>query len=263
MKLKEFPNPDQFNALARTSNVIPVCREILADMETPVSLLKKCYDNEGQGPRTPIFLLESVEGGEKWGRYSFLGTSARTHVKVFADHVTISGNGYEEKLPHNGEPLATLRTFMSRFLPAEMADLPRFWGGLVGYMTYEMVSFFEKIPNRLPATTPLAHFIVPDELIIFDNIRNTMICVAIAFTDGCADTDAAYAQAVTRLDAMEKRMAMSVADAAASPATDSLTIAPLLDADAFKAQVARELQDVATDRIDRIEALWDETETFV
>jgi anthranilate synthase component 1 len=68
-----------------------------------------------------------------------------------------------------------------------MAELPRFWGGLVGYLTYEMVSFFERIPNRLPADTPLAHFIVCDELLIFDNIRNTMICVAIAFTDDHPD----------------------------------------------------------------------------
>ena len=97
MKLKEFPSWERFDALARTCNVIPVCREILADMETPVSLLKKCYDSGGKGPRTPLFLLESVEGGEKWGRYSFLGTSARTHVKVFADLVTIAENGREEK----------------------------------------------------------------------------------------------------------------------------------------------------------------------
>jgi anthranilate synthase component 1 len=97
MKLKEFPSREQFD-LARTCNVIPVCREILADMETPVSLLKKCYDDNGpEGPRTPVFLLESVEGGEKWGRYSFLGTSARTHVKVFADGVTIAENGKMRK----------------------------------------------------------------------------------------------------------------------------------------------------------------------
>ena len=187
MKLKEFPSRDRFDALARTCNVIPVCREILADMETPVSLLKKCYDDGGKGPGTPLFLLESVEGGEKWGRYSFLGTSARTHVKVFADQVTIAENGREKRILHGGDPLSTLKAFMGRFQPAEMAELPRFWGGLVGYLTYEMVSFFEHIPNRLPADTPMAHFILGDELLIFDNIRNTMICVAIAFTDGNPD----------------------------------------------------------------------------
>ncbi|HSO19505.1 MAG TPA: anthranilate synthase component I, partial [Desulfosarcina sp.] len=178
MKLKQFPDRRQFDALARTGNVIPVCREILADMETPVSLLKKCYP-EGAAPGGGIFLLESVEGGEKWGRYSFLGTSARNHVKVFSDRVAISGSGGSENLAHGGDPLAVLRGFMQRFRPAEISELPRFWGGLVGYLTYEMVSFFERIPNRLPADAPLAHFIVCDELLIFDNIRNTMTCAAI------------------------------------------------------------------------------------
>ncbi len=237
MKLKEFPNRDHFDAMARTCNVIPVCREILADMETPVSLLKKCYDGNGQGQRTPIFLLESVEGGEKWGRYSFLGTSARTHIKVFADGVTVAENGREEKIPHGGDPLATLKTFMSRFHPAEMADLPRFWGGLVGYLTYEMVSFFERIPNRLPTDSPLAHFILCDELLIFDNIRNTMTCVAIAFTEGALDTTAAYDDALARLNAMEQRMATRIRNVVPDRSEGSLTIAPLLAENTFKAQV--------------------------
>ena len=239
MKLKAFPERKPFETLARTCNVIPVCREILADMETPVSLLKKCYDAGGQGPDTPTFLLESVEGGEKWGRYSFLGTSARTHLRVFTDQVTISEDGKEERLPHNGDPLAALRGFMQRFIPAEIAELPRFWGGLVGYLTYEMVSFFERIPNRLSAETPLAHFIVCDELLIFDNIRNTMILVAIAFTEDCADVQAAYDSAVARLDAMEQRMAQPPVPAAAQNPDGRLRMEPLLDAEDFRNQVVR------------------------
>ena len=238
MKLNEFPNQEQFGSLAQTCNVIPVCREILADMETPVSLLNKCYHADGQASRRPIFLLESVEGGEKWGRYSFLGNSAHMHVKVFADHVAISGNGYDDKLPHDGDPLEILRRFMQRFQPADMIELPRFWGGLVGYLTYEMVSFFERIPNRLPSGTPLAHFIICDELLIFDNIRNTLLCVAIAFTEAFPDTSSAYADAVSRLDAMQQRMAMRIDEAASAPSGGSRTITPLLSAEAFKAQVA-------------------------
>ena len=102
MKLKVFPDRDRFDELARTSNVIPVCREILADMETPVSLLKKCYHNDNGSAWAPIFLLESVEGGEKWGRYSFLGTSARAHVKVFGEAVTISDDRGSEQIPPPG-----------------------------------------------------------------------------------------------------------------------------------------------------------------
>jgi anthranilate synthase component 1 len=238
MKLKEFPNRGQFDALVRRFNVVPVCREILADMETPVSLLKKCYDDGGKGPRTPLFLLESVEGGEKWGRYSFLGTSARTHVKVFADQVTITESGREEKILHGGDPLSTLKTFMSRYHPAEMDVLPRFWGGLVGYLTYEMVSFFERIPNRLPVDTPMAHFIICDELLIFDNIRNTMICVVIAFTEGTPDASAAYDDAITRLNAMEQRMAAPVGDAMPVNRRGNLTITPVVAEKTFRERVA-------------------------
>jgi anthranilate synthase component 1 len=239
MKLREFPSRDQFDLLARTCNVIPVCREILADMETPVSLLKKCYDDGGRKPNTPIFLLESVAGGEKWGRYSFLGTSARTHVKVFDKGVTISGDDGEETLAHGGDPLDALRSFMSRFQPAEMTELPRFWGGLVGYLTYEMVSFFERIPNRLPANTPMAHFIICDELLIFDNVRNTMTCVSIAFTDDSPNAAAAYDDAVTRLNAMEQRMARPVGGRSAAADEGRLTMLPVLADDAFRERVAK------------------------
>ncbi|WP_319521236.1 anthranilate synthase component I family protein [uncultured Desulfosarcina sp.] len=236
MRLKAFPDRERFENLARACNVIPVCREILADMETPVSLLKKCCDAKGQEPREPVFLLESVEGGEKWGRYSFLGISARADVRVFADRVTISENGETEDHPHGGDPLSTLRGFMHRFCPAEMPELPRFWGGLVGYLTYEMVSFFERIPNRLPENAPLAHFIVCDELLIFDNIRNTMTCVAIAFTGDSQDPGKAYEDAVTRLDAMERRMGGPTASPAQLSGGGPI-IVPLLEEQAFRDQV--------------------------
>lgn len=236
MKLKEFPNREEFNVLAQTYNVIPVCREILADMETPVSLLNKIYYGEKSRPNTPVFLLESVEGGEKWGRYSFLGTSARNHVKIFPDQVTISENGSEAAIAHDNDPLTTVKTFMKRFRPAEMADLPRFWGGLVGYLTYEMVSFFERIPNRLSAKKPMAHFILCDELLIFDNVKNTMTCVAISFTDDYEKTDDAYTDAEKRLTEMASRMTLNVQGQ--DHFGKALTIAPLIDEESFRSQVS-------------------------
>jgi anthranilate synthase component 1 len=178
MLIRNFPSRDRFTELAGTYNVVPVCMEILADTETPVSLLTKCYRDRG-----PVFLLESVEGGEKWGRYSFLGTSARSSVAVYRDEVTVSTNGQTETIAHHNDPLAVLKTIMERYRAAQLPELPRFWGGLVGYLTYEMVSFFERIPNMLPKEKPVAHFMLPDELLIFDNIRNTLMCIAVGFID--------------------------------------------------------------------------------
>lgn len=184
MILKRYPCKSTFEELSRNSNVIPVCADILADTETPVSILQKfCSDD------TPVFLLESVEGGEHWARYSFLGISARTHIRVMSNAVEILQNGEVEKIPHNGDPLKVLKEFTDKHHPAQIDGLPRFWCGLTGYMTFEMVSFFEKIPANLPPEQPFAHFIVPDAMIIFDNIKHTLTCLSICYKDD-SNTDA-------------------------------------------------------------------------
>ena len=197
MQLRKFPDKEQFQRLARNYNVIPVCVEMLADTETPVSLLRKIYENKG-----PAFLFESVEGGERWGRYSFMSASAHYHVRIYPDFVEIEKNGSAEKIFHHHSPLDVLRDFMKKFKPADVSGLPRFWGGLVGYLTYEMVSFFEAISNRLPIDKPLAHFIIPDEMLIFDNVHNTLLCVVISFTDGEDNTGQVYETAHSRIESM-------------------------------------------------------------
>ncbi len=197
MRLNRFPDQEAFCALAQTANVVPVCAEILADTETPVSILKKIYR-----PGDPVFLFESAEGGERWGRYSFLGASARARVRVYRQRVEIEENGARQTRSHDSDPLPVLRDIMARYAPATMPDLPRFWGGLVGYFTYETVSFFEAIDNRWPEDKPLADFMIPDELIIFDNIRHTLVALVIAFTDGQdkAGLTAVFDQAHARLE---------------------------------------------------------------
>ena len=201
MQLKQFPEKQVFAGLYAGHTVVPVCREILADMETPVSVIKKLYSRQ-----SPAFLLESVEGGERWGRYSFLSTSARTRVKVFAHTVEVVKNGHREEIDHNGDPLPVLRELMHRYNPAVVPELPRFWGGLVGYFSYEMVCFFEDIPSRIPVNQPLADFVIPDEMLIFDNLKNTLMMVAICFTDDHADPEAAYMAAEQRIDLLEQEI---------------------------------------------------------
>ena len=108
MLINEFPDIDQFQHMAKQNNVIPVCVEILADTNTPVSLLNKIYKNNGSA-----FLFESVEGGERWGRYSFLGVSARTHIRVFPQFVEVRENSDCEEIPHHGDPLSVLKRLMN------------------------------------------------------------------------------------------------------------------------------------------------------
>ncbi len=201
MLLKKFPEKDQFCDLAKESNVIPLCVEILADTETPVSLLKKFYKNKG-----PVFLFESVEGGERWGRYSFLGVSAVCHITVYKDFVEVRKDSSCEKIPHNSDPLKVLKGLMERYNPAKLPGLPRFWGGLVGYFTYEMVSFFEAIPNNWPDDKPLGNFMIPDQLLVFDNIQNTLLCVVISFLDDADDANKAFESAEDRIQLMLQKM---------------------------------------------------------
>ena len=217
MRIRTFPEREAFRQMSTDATVVPLCAEILADTETPVSLLRK-FMHRGE----PLVLLESVEGGERWGRYSFLVTSARSHLRVFRDRVTIeTQTGPPETVDHGGDPFSVLREEMGAYRPAVVEGLPRFWGGLVGYMTYEAVSFIEEIPNRWPENRPLAHFIVPDELVIFDNVRHTLMAVASVFPGIDGDPDTVYVAGCDRLrdlvDAIERPAPEADAGASAVP----------------------------------------------
>jgi anthranilate synthase component 1 len=234
MLINEFPDIDQYRRLAKQSNVIPVCVEILADTNTPVSLLKKIYKNNGAA-----FLFESVEGGERWGRYSFLGVSARTHIRVFRQLVEIRENGVCQQIAHHGDPLSVLKTWMNKYRPAHMPELPRFWGGMVGYLTFEMVSFFESIPNLLPEDKPIAHFIIPDELLIFDNIRHTLFGVVISFIDTPEDSDRVFHSAKRRTESLLREMERPFPEEKDPPIHTEFTLKESLEAETFRSLVKK------------------------
>ena len=236
MLLNRFPDKKEFCRLAKENNVIPVCVEILADTETPVSLLKKFYKNTNQGP---VFLFESVEGGERWGRYSFLGTSARTHIKIYKQTVAVQENNFRKELHHNGDPLFVLRNLMNQYQPANLPGLPRFWGGLVGYLTYEMVSFIESIPNNWPENKPLAHFIIPDELLVFDNIKNTLLGIVIAFPDGDNDPEREFEDADHRIQSILQTMRRPLPEADEPAHQTDYTLTSRVKDDAFRAYVKK------------------------
>ncbi|HNX26281.1 MAG TPA: chorismate-binding protein [Phycisphaerae bacterium] len=197
MFIRSFPDRKGYEKLASEHNVVAVCSEILADMDTPVSLLRKFFC-----PGRDCFLFESMEGTARWGRYSFLGLSSRARVLVYRDRVEIHNGVQREVIPHGGDPLAVLREFMSRFKVALSPELPRFQGGMVGYFTYETVSFFENIPNRLDENAVMAEFMMPDEMIIFDNVRHTLMCVVLTFIGKGDDISLCYDNAVQRLTKM-------------------------------------------------------------
>jgi anthranilate synthase component I len=195
MILNNFPERHQFIDLSQKSNVVPVCAQVLADNETPVSILQKLYKKE-----EPVFLLESVEGQERWARYSFLGSKPHKEIKIFSKEVEIISKDTSEIILHKGDPLNVIRKILSRYIAAQIPELPRFWSGLTGYFTYEMISFFENVPVNLPEETAYAHFIIPEIMIIFDNLKHTMTCMNICYLSENSDCENEYKKAIKGLN---------------------------------------------------------------
>ncbi len=181
--------------------LLPVRRELPADMETPISVYLKL---RGEGPS---FLLESVEKGKHLGRYSFLGIGS-AGILLARD-----GNGMLLKedslaLPQSfvGDPLAVAKEVLTARRPIAVDGLPRFWGGFVGYLGYDAVRFFERVPlaPQPGLALPDAVFMLTDDTVIFDHVKQRLLIVANAHLD--EDPATAYDDAVDRIEAIVARL---------------------------------------------------------
>jgi len=192
------PSQETFEQLARRGNLVPVVREVLADLDTPLSLFRRLDDG-----RTS-FLLESVEGGEKWARFSFIGTGARAIFRARGRSVEWVENGETERFEVTGDPLEVLRERLNRLTPAlpEDLELPRFIGGAVGAVSYDWVRFVEKIPDSNPDDVgfPDLWFSFPEIVVVYDNVRHSALIVRLVEIAPGADLRALYADAVATID---------------------------------------------------------------
>ncbi len=198
------PSQESFEDLAKRGNWVPVVREILADLDTPLSLFRRLDDG-----RTS-FLFESVEGGEKWGRFSFIGTGARALFRARGRTVEWEQDGRVERIEAEGDPLEVLRARLAevREAPLEGSPLPRFIGGAVGLVSYDWVRFVERIPDENPDETemPDLWFVLPETIVVVDNVRKTASIVRHVAVEPDTDLAAAYAGAVVGLDAVVARL---------------------------------------------------------
>jgi anthranilate synthase component 1 len=192
-----FPEFKDFERLA-TSGVraVPVMRELVLDTETPVSVFQKL---RSQGA---AFLLESVEGGETWGRYSLLAAGGRTRIVLQGGDLEVRVDGRTEHLAA-GDPLAGLRAFLARDRRAEVPGVPRFAGGAVGYLGYDLVRHFERLPDLAAddLELPLAQFLLAETVVVFDHLSHTVKLVHSAPVG--KDPRAEYARAQAALAAVE------------------------------------------------------------
>lgn len=195
---------DEFRALASRGNVIPLYREILADVETPVSAFMKI----DHGPSA--YLLESVEGGENWARYSFLGSGSPVVIHEDRGEAVITDGSRSRRLPMGANPLDRLRDLLAAYRPVTVAGLPRFVGGAVGYLGYDVVRSFEDIGSRRKEALDLPEFafLITDTLLIFDNVAQTIKVVANAHVPSAKERDLrrAYAAAIERIEGMIARL---------------------------------------------------------
>ncbi len=192
------PTRSEFHALARTGKLVPVYREVFADHDTPVSAFRKIHDG------VYGFLLESVEGGEKWGRYSLLGSRPSLVFTARGDRCELVSEGRTEKLA--GHPVEELGRLLASHQAVALPGLPRFCGGAVGYFSYDAVRWFERLPSLAAdeLRLPEAVFLFGDVVSVFDNLTHTMKVVTHA--RGGDDPNAAYDAAVVRLNAEVERL---------------------------------------------------------
>ncbi len=175
--VKIEPDFGTFRRLARRGNLIPVYAQRLADLETPVSSFLKI---EGEGPS---FLLESVEGGRSEGRYSFLARGLEWAMETRGRTVWIYHGRSTTRRKLAGDPLMEIQKIMKRYRYVENPTLPRFTGGMVGYMAYDCIRFFEKMPHskKKPSPYPDAFFVLVRSLLIFDHVERKIKIVSNAY----------------------------------------------------------------------------------
>lgn len=234
------PDLPTFRKLAATANIIPVYREILGDLETPVSAYKKLRNQR------PSYLLESVEGGEKWGRFSFLGFNPSLVLEVKDRQVTVSCGGHAEVLDPGVNPFQHLRQVLGNFKAEATLGLPRFWGGLVGFLGYDMVRCLERLPELTPPL-PMAEarFMLADHLLIFDNLRQTIKVLVLVHVHPGRRPEELYEQAVAEVHDLIGRLRRPVPQTDGARFAGGLSLSANLSREEFEAMVVRAKEYIA------------------
>ncbi|MEE2752187.1 MAG: anthranilate synthase component I family protein [Myxococcota bacterium] len=220
----------------RQPAVVPVFRELLADLDTPVSaFLKVCSTADSEH----AFLLESVEGGERWARYSFIGLDPYRVVRARNHSCEIQNSDGSTSQEHREDPLSLLQEELSRQTWLGPSTLPRFAGGAVGWLGWDAVRWWE--PLAAPRPTPdcwTLHFMVPRSLLVFDNLRQRILAVRLVFCEQVENAEQAYQEAQATLDELEKRLLSPLSHVPHS-ASSPPTVTPRFERSRFEESVEK------------------------
>ncbi|HDP33485.1 MAG TPA: anthranilate synthase component I [Candidatus Hydrogenedentes bacterium] len=195
-----FPTLDEFRSLASENAVVPVYKEFLADLETPVTAYLKLSRNASYA-----FLLESVEKADTIGQYSFIGANPSVIFRSKGNEGVIIENGREQAFTAVNA-LDKLRDVMSQYAPVPVPGLPAFHGGAVGYVSYDQVRSFEQLPDNNPDTLnlPDLYFMITDTILIFDHVNNKIKIVSNAHVTD--NPDAVYNEALRKIHEIERQL---------------------------------------------------------
>lgn len=194
------PSLDQIRTLRTQGNICPLYREIMADLETPVSAYLKIARGQYS------FLLESVEGGQHIARYSFIGSDPYLVLRLDRGTAYATQGGYKQTLAYD-DPLVMLGSYLHNYRPVRLPDLPRFVGGAVGYFGYETVGYFEHLPRPAPCDyeMPEGLWMFVDTLLAFDHLRHKIKVISHVHLDA-DDLAAEYQRATERIEEMVARL---------------------------------------------------------
>ena len=194
-----YPDYKEFAKKAKEGNLIPVYREILADLDTPLSAFLKLKSKR-------CFLLESVEGGEKWARYSFIGSDPSVIIEGRGQDVVIREGTHKKKVKFEKDPLEVISDQINKYKPVTMPGLPRFFGGFVGYIGYDTVRYFEDLPDRRHdgLNLPDIFLMLTDTLVVFDNLTHKIQVISNAHVK--TSPEKAYKKAQSQINQIVKKL---------------------------------------------------------
>ncbi|MXW44326.1 MAG: anthranilate synthase component I [Candidatus Dadabacteria bacterium] len=201
------PSYEQFLENLEHGNLVPVWEEVLADYDTPVSVFRK-IDSPGYS-----FLFESVEGGDKWARYSFLGTEPSVVFRSKGQSIEIMYSDGETET-FTGDPILALRDLLSRYRPVSSEELPRFHGGAVGYFGYDIIRFIEDIPDTSPDELKVwdSVYMVMDTVLAFDNVTSKIKIISNAYVPDIKNAREEYEKSLTKIAELKSRLRNSLSE---------------------------------------------------
>lgn len=191
-----YPSFDQFVKLSQDAALVPVALEIAGDLETPISLFMKLGQSENS------YILESVEGGQRWARYSYIGRSPCLIITARGNLVSVYDTRTNTTISQQGDVLAIIAGIMGEFKPAKTPGLPDFSGGAVGYFAYDVARSYQKVKNVKaeqsdPLNMPDIHLLLTNEVIVYDHVKQKIILIVNA--EPGSDPKTSYQNAVERL----------------------------------------------------------------